>query len=135
MDTYLRSKFLARLSQHQKLIKSNINPEKYWGFIEHLKDYFVITGLDVELRKQIIPYLGKHIFRINLEIYIEKTQINYNELRKIFQLYFYETHDINYGQDYIFITMNDDLPIFPIHQHPYEISFPVHNVSLHSKHY
>ena len=106
MDTYLRGKYLARLSQHQRLLKTRINPEKYWGFVEHLKDYFKITGLDVELRKQ------QNIFRINLEIYFEKIpNINYKIVRDIFQLYFYEAHDVVWGQDYFFITMRED-PIY-----------------------
>ena len=123
MDTYHRSKYLARLSQHQKLLKTRINPEKYWDFIEHLKIYLKITGLDVELRQ--INFLGKTIFRINLEIYFEKNpQINFKFMQKIFQEYFYEHHDVHYGQDFMFITMNED-PIFepnptlpppPLHQ-------------------
>ena len=107
MSTYLRSKYLTRLSQHQKMLKTRINPEKYWGFIEHLKNYFKLTGIDVELR-QINTPLGT-IFKINLEIYFEKNvNINFNMLTKIFQLYFYDHHDVVYGQDFIFITLNEE---------------------------
>ena len=107
MDTYLRSKYLIKLSQHQKLIKSRINPEKYWGFIEHLKKYLNITSLDIELRK--IKFNSKNIYKINLEIYFEKNNnITFNNLNKIFQTYFYEYHDVIYGQDYLFITLNDE---------------------------
>lgn len=104
-----KSKYLSRLSQHQSLLKTRINPEKYWGFIEHFKDYFKITGLDVELRQDRTIIGRKIFFRINLEIYYEKNiQINYKMMRKIFQLYFYEPHDVIYGQDFIFITMIPD---------------------------
>lgn len=107
-DTYLRSKFLSRLSQHQKLLRTRINPEKYWGFIQHLKDYFKIKGLDVELR-QINLGFSNTIFKINLEIYFEKQpKMTFNVLTKIFQMYFYEHHDVILGQDYMFITLNDD---------------------------
>ena len=117
---YLRSKYLSRLAQHQKLLKTKINPEKYWDFIKHLEDYFKITGLDVELRK--VVFLGKTIFKINLELYFEKDSTNsYDKLRKIFQLYFYEPHDVLYGQDYMFITMNEDYVKFD--PNPYYSSF------------
>lgn len=106
MDSYLRSKYLARLNQHQKLLKTNINPEKYWGFVEHLKEYLNVTGVDVELRQR--SFIGKTYFNINLEIYFEKNpQINYKMMRHIFQLYFYEPHDTQYGQDFLFITLNN----------------------------
>lgn len=109
MDTYLRSKYLARLSQHQSMLKTRINPEKYWDFVEHLKDYFIITGLDVELRQDRYIITGKTYFKLNLEIYYEKNeQINYKMMKKIFQLYFYEPHDVHYGQDFMFITMQPD---------------------------
>ena len=105
MDT-LKSKYLTRLNQHQKLLKTRINPEKYWGFVEHLKEYLIITGCDVELRQMRDVY-NQDYFKINLEIYFEKNpQINYKIMRHIFQLYFYEPHDTRYGQDFIFITMN-----------------------------
>lgn len=103
--TYLRSKYLARLEQHQNLLHTQINPEKYWGFIEHLREYLEINGLDVELRQ--MRFMGKTYFKINLEIYFEKrVDINYKMLRHLFQLYFYEPHDVQYGQDFMFITMN-----------------------------
>lgn len=106
-DTYHRSKYLAKLSQLQSLLNTKINPEKYWGFVEHLKDHIKIIGLDVELRK--IRFIGKTYFRINLEIYFEKIpNINFEFIEKIFQLYFYEKHDVLYGQDYMFITLNED---------------------------
>jgi hypothetical protein len=105
----LRSKYLARLSQHQQLLKTKIHPEKYWGFVEHLKNYIKITGLDVELRKIRLPLLNKTIFKINLEIYFEKNQnLDYKIWREIFQLYFYDPHDVVYGQDFLHITMNED---------------------------
>lgn len=108
MDTYLKSKYLARLEQHQKLLKTNINPEKYWGFVEHLKEYLKITGCDVELLQK-RDVFGRSYFKINLEIYFEKhQQINYKMMRHIFQLYFYEPHDTLYGQDFIFVTMNSN---------------------------
>lgn len=130
-DTYFRGKFLTRLSQQQSILKSKINPEKYWGFIEHLQDYLKITGLDVDLRKIVV--MGKTLFKINLEIYFEKTpQINYESLRKIFQLYFYEPHDVLYGQDFMFITMNEDI-IQQSNLNPYYSSLGVHNVLPNSK--
>ena len=117
---YLRSKYLGRLAQHQKMLKTKINPEKYWDFIKHLEDYFKITGLDVELRK--VVFLGKTIFKINLELYFEKDITNsYDKMRKIFQLYFYEPHDVLYGQDYMFITMNEDYVKYD--PNPYYSSF------------
>ena len=105
MDTYLKGKYLARLGQHQGLLKTRINSEKYWGFVEHLKEYLKVTGVDVELR-QVKDIFGKTQFKINLEIYFEKNpRINYKMMRHIFQLYFYEPHDTRYGQDFLFITM------------------------------
>jgi len=119
-DTYLRSKFLARLSQHQQLLRSRINPEKYWGFVEHLQDHLKVTGLDIELRQ--VELMGNTSFRINLEIYFEKNpQINYKMMREIFQLYFYEPHDVNFGQDFIFITLRDE-PIIP---QPIQYQYPL----------
>ena len=107
MPEYLRSKYLAKLSQLQSMLKTKINPEKYWNFVDHLKEHIKVTGLDVELRK--ILFMGKTFFRINLEIYFEKIpNINYDYIEKIFQLYFYEKHDVLYGQDYMFITLNED---------------------------
>lgn len=108
MPEYLRSKYLAKLSQLQSMLKTKINPEKYWNFVDHLKEHIKVTGLDVELRK--ILFMGKTFFRINLEIYFEKIpNINYDYIEKIFQLYFYEKHEILFGQDYMFITMNEDM--------------------------
>ena len=108
MDTYIKSKYLARLDEHQKLLRTTINPEKYWGFVEHLQEYLKVTGLDVELRQLTDPF-GRTHFKINLEIYFDKhPQINYKMMRHIFQLYFYEPHDTRYGQDFIFVTMNSD---------------------------
>lgn len=107
MDTYLKSKYLARLDQHQKMLNTRINPEKYWGFVEHLGEYLKITGVEVELR-QLRSIIGQTYFKINLEIYFEKNPlINYKMMRHIFQLYFYEPHDTRYGQDFLFITLND----------------------------
>ena len=101
-----KSKFLCRLNQHQKMLKTNINSEKYWGFVEHLKQYLKITGLDVELRQ--IKWMNKIIFLINLEIYFENnSEINYKMLKHIFQLYFYDVHDVIYGQNFMHITMNE----------------------------
>ena len=123
-DQYLRSKYLARLAQHQKLLKTRINPEKYWGFVKYLEDHFKITGLDVDLRKMVI--LGRTIFKINLELYFEKDISNtYEKMRQIFQLYFYEPHDVLYGQDYMFITLNEDHIKF--NPNSYYSSFGVHN--------
>ena len=121
MDTYLRSKYLARLSQHQTLLKSRINPEKYWGFVEHLKDHFKITGVDVELRQTTNPINGKIVFRINLEIYFEKVYITYQEMRKIFQLYFYEPHDVQFGQDFLFITLREDPIYYQVNRDPFPL--------------
>lgn len=135
-DIYLRSKFLARLSQHQSLLKTKINPEKYWGFITHLKDHFKITGLDVELREMINP-LGQKLFRINLEIYFEKTLVDYKLMRQLFQLYFYEPHDVRYGQDFLFVTMKEE-PIYYLSNQdpfPYYPSFQVHNALNTSQHF
>ena len=107
MDTYLKSKYLARLGQHQNMLKTHIDPEKYWGFVEHLKEFLKVTGVDVELR-QMRDILGRTYFKINLEIYFEKNpRINYKMMRHIFQLYFYEHHDTRYGQDFLFITLNE----------------------------
>ena len=112
MDTYHRSKYLSRLNQHQKMLKTKINPEKYWGFVEHLKQYLKITGVDCELRQT--RWMGKTIFLINLEIYFEKNpEINYKMLRHIFQLYFYDVHDVIYGQDFMHITMTEFNYVLP----------------------
>ena len=101
---YLRSKYLVKLSQQQKIIKSRINPEKYWNFIEYLKQYFVITDLDIELKQ-----INKYLFRINLEIYFEKIHnLNHKLIERIFRSFFYETHNVIWGEDYIFITLNED---------------------------
>jgi len=104
MDTYIKAKYLSRLDQHQKLLKTKINPQVYWQFVEHLGEYLKITGIDVDLRQT--SFMGKTIFKINLEIYFEKNpRINYKMMKHIFQLYFYQPHDTRYGQDFLFITM------------------------------
>ena len=111
MDTYLKSKFLMRLGEQCKKLKIKINSEKYWGFVEHMKGFFNVKGVDVELRQVTHPISGRYYYRLNLEIYFEKyPAINYKMMKHVLQTYFYHPHDVQYGQDYLFITMDEILP-------------------------
>ena len=111
MDTYLKSKFLMRLGEQCKKLKIKINSEKYWGFVEHMKTFFKVTGVDVELRQVEHPISKRYYYRLNLEIYFEKyPAVNYEMMKHVLKTYFYHPHEVQYGQDYLFITMDEIVP-------------------------